>query len=256
MSALLAVEGLRVDFGAAPVVDGVSFTMGREKLGIVGESGAGKSTVGRALLGLLGGGAVVGARSLRLNGREIGAGGVAARRGRDIAMILQDARHALNPVMTVGSQIAETLHRHRGLGGGAARAAGIDMLEAVHVADAARVWRAYPHQLSGGLGQRAMIAMMLAPGPALLVADEPTSALDVIAREAVLAVLDEQVRARGMGLILISHDLAMVGRFCDRVLVMREGRVVEALAAADLARARHPYTKTLLAAAPKLAVAR
>ncbi len=250
MSALLEVEGLVVAYGAAPIVADVSFVLGREKLGIVGQSGAGKSSVGRALMGLLGPHAAVSAARLAFAGREISLAELARLRGDRLAMILQDARHALNPVMTVGAQIAETLRRHRGLRGPAVRESGLALLESVHVGDAARVWRAYPHELSGGLGQRAMIAMMLAPDPALLIADEPTSALDVIARERVLAELDGQVQARGMGLILISHDLSLVNRFCDRVLVMREGRVVETLT--TMAAAEHPYTRALLDAAPKL----
>ncbi len=250
MSALLEVEGLSVAYGAAPVVADVGFTLGREKLGIVGQSGAGKSSVGRALMGLLGPRALVSVGRLAFDGRDMSLAELARLRGDRLAMILQDARHALNPVMTVGAQIAETLRRHRGLRGPGVRDAGLALLDSVHVGDPNRVWQAYPHELSGGLGQRAMIAMMLAPDPALLIADEPTSALDVIARERVLAELDGQVRARGMGLILISHDLALVGRFCDRVLVMREGRVVETLT--TLAVAEHPYTRALLDAAPRL----
>lgn len=250
MSALLEVEGLGVAYGDARVVADVGFVLGREKLGIVGQSGAGKSSVGRALMGLLGSRAAVSARRLVFDGREVSLAELARLRGDRLAMILQDARHALNPVMTVGAQIAETLRRHRGLRGPAVRDAGLALLDAVHVGDPARVWQAYPHELSGGLGQRAMIAMMLAPDPALLIADEPTSALDVIARERVLAELDGQVQARGMGLILISHDLSLVNRFCDRVLVMREGRVVETLSA--MADAEHAYTRALLDAAPKL----
>jgi len=237
------------------VLDGVGFSLGREKLGLVGESGAGKSTVGRALLGLLPAGAGVRARRIALGPDEL-AGASPARlrqfRGRRMAMILQDARHALDPVMTVGAQIAEAVRAHARVDARAARRRGLALLESVHVADAARVWRAYPHELSGGLGQRAMIAMMLAAEPEVLIADEPTSALDVIARAGVLRVLDELVAARGMGLLLISHDLHLVGRFCDRVLVMQAGRIVEALAAGALDQARHPYTRALLAARPRL----
>ncbi|MDP6951670.1 MAG: ATP-binding cassette domain-containing protein, partial [Alphaproteobacteria bacterium] len=200
MSALLDVEGLSVAYGAAPVVADVSFTLGREKLGIVGQSGAGKSSVGRALLGLLGLRASVSVKRLAFDRRDMSLAELARLRGDRLAMILQDARHALNPVMTVGAQIAETLRRHRGVRGPALREAGLALLDSVHVGDPARVWQAYPRELSGGLGQRAMIAMMLAPDPALLIADEPTSALDVIARERVLAELDAQVQARGMGL--------------------------------------------------------
>jgi peptide/nickel transport system ATP-binding protein len=254
---LLVVDGLSVTFARdrrpLRAVDRVSFTLGREKLGLVGESGAGKSTLGRALLGLAPG-ATVDARRLAFKGRELARPAAFARlRGREAAMILQDARHALNPVMTVGAQIAEAVRAHHAVSAREARRRGLALLESVRVLDPGRVWRAYAHELSGGLGQRAMIAMMLAPGPDLLVADEPTSALDVIARETVLGVLDEQVRDRRMGLILISHDLALVSRFCDRVLVMLDGRVVEEVAGAALERARHPYTRRLLAARPRLA---
>ena len=256
---LLVVDDLSVTLpsrgGPVPVLDGVGFSLGREKLGLVGESGAGKSTVGRALLGLLPAGAGVRARRIALGPDEL-AGASPARlrqvRGRRMAMILQDARHALDPVMTVGAQIAEAVRAHARVDARGARRRGLALLESVHVADAARVWRAYPHELSGGLGQRAMIAMMLAAEPEVLIADEPTSALDVIARAGVLRVLDELVAARGMGLLLISHDLHLVGRFCDRVLVMQAGRIVEALAAGALDQARHPYTRALLAARPRL----
>ena len=252
---LLEAADLTVDLpganGPARAVDGVSFAMGRERLGVVGESGAGKSTLGRCLLGLLPPGARVSARRLRLGARDLRTDAAAAR-GRAVGLIPQEPRQALNPVMRVGAQIAETLRVHRRAPTRrAARALGLAMLESVRIADPERVWRAWPHELSGGLAQRAVIAMALAPGPALLVADEPTSALDAMARARVLAVIDEQARARGMGVILIGHDLPLVRRFCDRLLVMRRGRVVEALGAAD--EPRHPWTRRLLAAAPVLA---
>ena len=239
---------MRGAYGPVRALAGVSFSMGRERLGIVGESGAGKSTVGRCLLGLLPPGARVAARRLRFGAHDL-RGGARGLRGRAIGLVPQDPRQALNPVMRVGAQIAETLRCHHRLSRGAARRRGLAMLRSVRVADPERVWRAFPHELSGGLAQRAVIAMMLAPDPALLVADEPTAALDSMARGRVLAVIDEQVCARGMGVILIGHDLPLVARFCDRLLVMREGRVVEALAAG--APARHPYTRHLLATSPR-----
>ncbi len=258
---LVEVEGLTIAFrsrrGAAKAVTDISFALGRERLGVVGESGAGKSTIGRALLGLLPPSAEVSARKLAFEGGDLLSMPPAARRalrGRRMAMILQDPRHALNPVMTVGAQIAETLATHTDLDTRQAEARGIALLASVRIADPERVWRAYAHELSGGLAQRAMIAMMLAPGPELLVADEATSALDVMAREQVLDVLAEQQRLRGMGLLMIGHDLGLVARFCDRVLVMRAGRIVEeatgaALAAGD---AKDPYTRHLLAVQPRL----
>ncbi len=248
---------LRGPEGWVRALDGVSFAMKRERLGIVGESGSGKSTLGRCVLGLLPSDARVSARVARVAGhdlrRELGRDPARAGRllrGRSVSMILQDPRHALNPVMRVGAQIAETLRRHRRLPGRTAHARGLEMLSAVRIGDPERVWRAFPHELSGGLAQRAVIAMMLAPDPALLIADEPTSALDVMAKESVLSVIDEQVRVRGMGVMLIGHDLPLVSRFCDRLLVMRGGRIVEELTGGE---AQHPYTQHLFEVSPRLA---
>ena len=261
---LVRVDELSVElpgaFRSVRALDRVAFRMGRERLGIVGESGAGKSTAGRCLLGLLPPDAHVTARRLSLDGHELCGGAplrgrelslrAAPLRGRTASMILQDPRQALNPVMRVGTQIAETLRHRRRLSRRAARERGLETLESVRVADPERVWRAFPHELSGGLAQRAAIAAALAPDPALLIADEPTSALDVMARSSVLAVIDEQVRARGMGVILIGHDLPLVSRYCDRMLVMRDGGVVEELPRG--APARHRYTRHLLAVSPRL----
>ncbi|MFQ5938606.1 MAG: ABC transporter ATP-binding protein [Alphaproteobacteria bacterium] len=254
--ALLAVEDLRVSFatvtGVVEAVRGVSFTMGRERLGIVGESGSGKSMVGRAILGLVPPPGRVGARRLEFDGIDLTQAGAKRRRalrGRRIAMILQDPNYSLNPVITVGRQIAEA---YRGLSRAAARERALGMLEAVRVPDPERVLRAYPHELSGGMAQRVMIAMMLAPGPDLLIADEPTSALDVSVSVQVLAILDDLVGRGRMGLILISHDLGLVASFCDRVLVMYGGRIVESCPASELESARHPYTRGLLAARPRI----
>ena len=239
---------LRGPAGWTQALAGVSFSMGRERLGIVGESAAGKSTVGRSLLGLLPPDSRVTARRMRLGTHDL-LRDAPALRGRAVSMVLQDPRQALNPIMRIGDQIAETLRRHHRLSRRGARGRGLDMLRSVRIADAERVWRAFPHELSGGLAQRAAVAMMLAPDPALLIADEPTSALDVMAASRVLAVIDEQVRARGMGVILIGHDLSLVARFCDRLLVMRGGRIVEEF---DGGEARHPYTRHLLSAALRL----
>ena len=245
--------------GTTEVVRGVSFTLGRERLGIVGESGSGKSQTGRALMGLTAPGAVVSAQQLCFDGLDLLACTASQRRalrGRRMAMVLQDAKYSLNPVMTVGAQMAETLQAHHPCAAVQARQQVLDVLAAVAIEDPARVAKLYPHELSGGMGQRAMVAMMLMAGPELLIADEPTSALDVKAQLQVLDILDRLVAQRGMGLILISHDLRLVSSFCDRVLVMFAGRVVEELAAADLQRAQHPYTRGLLNCLPQLGATR
>jgi peptide/nickel transport system ATP-binding protein len=167
-------------------------------------------------------------------------------------MILQDPKYSLNPVMTIGRQIVETLKTHERIGRAAARKRALDMLAAVQIRDPERVFDLYPHEVSGGMGQRAMIAMMLVAGPELLIADEPTSALDVTVQLEVLGILNRLVADRGMGLIFISHDLRLVSSFCDRVLVMYAGRIVEELAAGQLAQAKHPYTQGLLNCMPRI----
>ena len=167
-------------------------------------------------------------------------------------MIMQDPKFSLNPVMTIGDQIAEALITHERLARRDVRARVLEMLHSVRINDPERVIGLYPHEVSGGMGQRIMIAMMLIPRPDLLIADEPTSALDVSVQAQVLDLIDELVREKGMGLILISHDLNLVARYCDRILVMHAGEVVESCAAQDLARASHPYTRGLLAAVPRM----
>ncbi len=255
---LLAVRNLSVtyrsDDGDVRAVRNVSFTLGRERLGIVGESGSGKSTTGRAIMGLVGAGHVE-ADELRLGDtdlRGLSERGFRRLRGRRIAMVLQDPKYSLDPVMSVGQQIAETHRRHLRSNARDARRAALEMLQAVHIRDPERVYAMYPHQVSGGMGQRVMIAMMLIAGPDILIADEPTSALDVGVQAQVLAILDELVRSRGMGLLLISHNLHLVSSFCDRVLVMYAGQVLETCDAGKLAEAKHPYTRGLLAALPRL----
>lgn len=263
MSALLDVEDLRVTFrtptGPFHAVRGVSFTLGRERLGIVGESGSGKSLTGRSILRLLPAAARLEAKRLAFDGTDLltaPARTLRAIRGRRISLVLQDPKYSLNPVMTVGEQIAEAARIHGGMTKAEARRRALAMLEAVKIRDPERVYRLYPHEVSGGMGQRIMIAMMLVPEPDLLIADEPTSALDVTVQMQVLAILDELVRERGMGLIFISHDLDLVSSFCDRVLVMYAGRVVEERAARDLANATHPYTRGLLQSLPRIDDAR
>jgi peptide/nickel transport system ATP-binding protein len=253
---LLEVGDLRVRFGAVEAVRGVSFSLGRERLGLVGESGSGKSLTGRSILQLLPHGAAMSAARLAFDGIDLTAateGEMRRLRGRRLGLILQDPKFSLNPAMTVGRQIVEACRAHRRISVRAAREKALALLDSVRIREPARVYDLYPHQLSGGMGQRAMIAMMLAPDPDLLIADEPTSALDVSVQGEVLSVLDEQVSRRGMGLLLISHDLDLVGSFCDRVLVVERGVIVESCAASALETARHPYTQRLLAARLRLA---
>jgi peptide/nickel transport system ATP-binding protein len=160
-------------------------------------------------------------------------------------MVLQDPKYSLNPVMTIGKQIAETLKAHGKFSGEEIRKRSIAMLEAVQIRDPERVMSLYPHEVSGGMRQRVMIAMMLVAEPEMLIADEPTSALDVTVQLEVLGILDKLVAERGMGLIFVSHDLRLVSSFCDRVIVMYAGKIVEEIAAKDLANAKHPYTQGL-----------
>jgi peptide/nickel transport system ATP-binding protein len=259
VTSLLTVEDLWIRFpgrvSTVEAVRGVSFEVGREKLGIVGESGSGKSMTGRAVLRLVPPPGRVTARRLMFEGIDLlGASEAEMRRirGRRIAMVLQDPKFSLNPVMPVGDQVAEALRVHSGASWREARRRALEMLDAVRIRNPERVYGAYPHEVSGGMGQRAMIAMMLAAGPDLLIADEPTSALDVTVQMQVLAILDDLVTERGMGLIFISHDLNLVGSFCDRVLIMYAGRIVETCRARDLAAARHPYTQGLLRSLPRI----
>jgi peptide/nickel transport system ATP-binding protein len=256
---LLTVEDLRVRFpsphGVTEAVRGVSFTVGREKLGIVGESGSGKSVTGRSILRLVSHPGIVTAKRLAFRDTDILTASERTLRdirGRRIAMVMQDPKFSLNPVMTVGRQIAEAYLVHADASAGAARQRALELLAAVRIRDPERVYDLYPHEVSGGMGQRVMIAMMLVPDPDLLIADEPTSALDVTVQMQVLAIIDDLVTRRGMGLIFISHDLNLVASFCDRILVMYGGRVVETCRAAELHQAKHPYTQGLLAALPRI----
>ena len=260
---LCEIDDLRIAFAGhdgalAPAVLGVALTVRRgERLGIVGESGSGKSLTGRALLGLLPPEAKWSAKSLCFNGQDLLAMTPRQRRhlcGTQMSMILQDPKYSLNPVMTVAQQMRETIARQgERLSKRAMRERIVEALAAVHIRDPERVADAYPQELSGGMGQRVMIAMMVSAGPQLLIADEPTSALDVLVSMQVLTVLDEMIERHHTGLVFISHDLPLVMSFCDRVAVMYGGRIVETCAARDLAQARHPYTRGLLAANPPLA---
>jgi peptide/nickel transport system ATP-binding protein len=256
---LVEIRNLRIQFptasGLSEAVRDVSLTLGQEKLGIVGESGSGKSLTARSILRLLPSSAVVTADRLMFDDIDVLTADEAAMRrirGKRAGLILQDPKFSLNPVMTAGAQIAEAWRAHRGGSRRIAYQASIDLLAQVQIRDPARVASAYPHELSGGMGQRVMIAMMLAPDPALLIADEPTSALDATVQAEILRLIEDLVSRRGMGLILISHDLPLVSHFCDRVAVMYAGRVVEEIKASDLNKARHGYTRGLLDCLPSL----
>ncbi|MGO8087840.1 ABC transporter ATP-binding protein [Rhizobium leguminosarum] len=259
MTTLLTVDKLKVSYptrtGVIEAVRGVSFTLSKERLGIVGESGSGKSQTGRAIIGLTPKHGIVTADRLDFNGIDLinaSAGERRRLRGKRIAMILQDPKYSLDPVMSIGRQICETLRTHEKVGKAEARERALAMLEAVQIRDPKRVFDLHPHEVSGGMGQRAMIAMMLIAGPELLIADEPTSALDVTVQLDVLRIMDRLVSERGMGLIFVSHDLRLVSSFCDRVIVMYAGKIVEELAAADLKHAQHPYTQGLLNCMPEI----
>ncbi|OOV99487.1 MULTISPECIES: ABC transporter ATP-binding protein [unclassified Pseudomonas] len=255
----LNVEGLNVRFVSGKkemhAVRDVSFTLGREKLAIVGESGSGKSTVGRSLLKLHPASAKITAQTLRFGDVDLLSASEKAMqkiRGQRISMIMQDPKYSLNPVVKVGDQIAEAYLAHHKASRSDARERVMEMLEKVHIRDPKRVYNLYPHEVSGGMGQRIMIAMMVITRPEVIIADEPTSALDVSVRQQVLSVLEELVEQQELGLIFVSHDLNLVRNYCDRVLVMYAGRVVESLAACDLQYAEHPYTRGLLAALPSM----
>lgn len=259
MSKLLDVQNLWVKFptrnGVFDAVRGVSFSLGRERLGIVGESGSGKSMTGRAILRLIRSPGVVEADQISLEGQDLmklSEKEMRAVRGQRISMVMQDPKFSLNPVMTIGDQIIEAYRLHNSASKADAYEKSLEMLEAVSIRDAERVMRAYPHEMSGGMGQRIMIAMMLIPNPEILIADEPTSALDVSVQRQVLDIMDKLVKERGMGLIFISHDLNLVADFCDRVLIMYAGRIVEVCDADKLHDAKHPYTRGLLNSLPRL----
>lgn len=257
---LLELQDFGVAFagrdGPVDVVRGLDLTLSAgEALGIVGESGCGKSVTWLAALRLLGRsvatrGAVrlQGADLTRLSEREI-----ARIRGGRIGLIFQDPTSSLNPVQRIGTQIGEVLALHRGLRGAAARAEALRLLDRVGIADAPRRLGQYPHEFSGGMNQRVMIALALAGQPELLVADEPTTALDATIQAQILDLIRDIRAETGMGLVLISHDLGVVADLCDRVAVMYAGRIVETAPTAELlARPRHPYTRGLLAALPTL----
>lgn len=256
---LLDIENLWVRFpsrrGVFDAVRGVSFSLGRERLGIVGESGSGKSMTGRAILRLIRKPGIVEAGHITLHGQnllDLSERDMRKVRGGQISMVMQDPKFSLNPVMTIGAQMIEAYRQSMGIGQSEARKRSLEMLDAVAIRNPERVMRAYPHEMSGGMGQRIMIAMMLGANPEILMADEPTSALDVSVQRQVLRIMDNLVTERGMGLIFISHDLNLVAEFCDRVLIMYAGRIVEVCDADKLHEAQHPYTQGLLNSLPSL----
>ncbi|MSP48804.1 MAG: ABC transporter ATP-binding protein [Alphaproteobacteria bacterium] len=254
---LLDVADLTIAFPTGtPVID-FGFTVAEgETLAVVGESGSGKSLTALAVMRLLPPAAKIVAGAIRLKGRDLRAlpePEMRRVRGREIAMIFQEPMTSLNPVLTVGRQIAEVLRLHEGMSAPAARARTIELLDLVRVADPHRRVDDFPHRLSGGMRQRVMIAMAVACRPRLLIADEPTTALDVTIQAQVLDLLDRLRRDLGMALLLITHDLGIVGQWADRVVVMYAGRRVEqADATRVLDDPLHPYTRGLLAASPRL----
>lgn len=256
---VLDVRGLSVLHAArhqepVPIVNDISFRLRRgEILGLVGESGSGKSLTALSLMGLLPRGLTRTGR-VELSGRDLGA--LSAREmesvcGAEIAMVFQDPMTGLNPVRTVGSVLVEAIRRHQDADRRAARAAAIEAMAAVGIPSPEQRFRAYPHQLSGGLRQRVMIALALINAPAVLLADEPTTALDTTIQAQIIRLMRDQIRTRRASLVLITHDLGVAAELCDRVAVMYSGDLVEEGPAAEMLRSpRHPYTAALLAAAP------
>jgi dipeptide transport system ATP-binding protein len=258
--ALLEIEDLHVDFpaqtGVLHAVDGVSLTLDEgEVLGIVGESGSGKSVTMLALMGLVAFPGRVQARRMRFAGRDLPSLSDRERRkviGKDVAMIFQDPTTSLNPCFTVGFQLTETLRLHLGMERNAARDRAVELLEQVGIPAAASRLKDFPHQLSGGMNQRVMIAMAIACNPRLLIADEPTTALDVTIQAQILDLLRGLQQQRGMALVLVTHNMGVVAEMAQRVAVMYAGQVVEERGADALfAAPQHPYTAALLAAMPE-----
>ncbi|GEP48144.1 ABC transporter ATP-binding protein [Microbacterium saccharophilum] len=250
---LLEIHDLRIASGASQLVGGVDLVLRRgESVGIVGESGSGKSLTCRSVLGIVPEGLEVSAARLAFQGtdlRSLSERAWRGVRGSRIGAVFQDPASYLNPSLTVGRQLAEVLRVKQGHTRGTARTEAIDLLDRLGLRDPARVFTRYPHELSGGMLQRVLIAVAIAEGPDLLIADEPTTALDATVQAEVLDVLADLRRSSGLTLLFVSHDLAVITQVCDRVLVMRDGVVVEEGAVTDVLRApRHPYTQSLLAA--------
>src|SRR6266702_1851792 len=260
MSAILAIHDLHVTIGrrtnATNVLRGASLEVGAgEVRGLVGESGAGKSMLGRAVLGLLPANAIIAAGSIHFEGRDLVGMGERERRsllGRRIALIPQDPMTSLNPVKRVGAQIANLLRHHLGLSKRDALARASELLAEVAIRDPKRVLELYPHEISGGMRQRVLIAMAFACDPSLVIADEPTSALDVTVQRQVLQLVERLRRRHGAAILFVTHDLGVVAKICRTTTVLHAGRVLEEGETADvLAKPRHPYTRALLAATPR-----
>ena len=259
--ALLEVEDLRTYFktreGEVHAVDGVSFEVEEGGvLGIVGESGCGKSVTSLSIMGLVQSPGRVVSGSIRFEGRELTTmhdKELEDVRGKQISMIFQDPMTSLNPTLTIGTQITETVRRHLGLSKADAEKRAVSLLEEVHIPDAKRRVRDYPHRFSGGMRQRVMIAIALSCNPKLLIADEPTTALDVTVQAGVLELLDELRRDHGMTMIIISHNMGVIAETAEDVLVMYAGQIVEQASVNDVFdRPEHPYTEALLASLPHI----
>ena len=260
---LLEVENLTISFPQPLsdqwklVVDNVSFTLGNEKIGLViaGESGSGKSMIGRAIMGLLPPSARLPATKFTFMGKNLltlSAKEWQYLRGKEIALILQDPHYSLNPNFTIGRQIAEMFHYHKSLSKKQAHYMALESLAKVNIQEPERVMDLYPLEISGGMGQRVMIAMMLAAHPKLLIADEPTSALDQDNKEQFLQLVTSLVKSENMSLLLISHDLDLVQNYCDKALIMSQGKAVAVCPAKEIKKEKNPYVQGLLSCVPRL----
>lgn len=255
-TSLIQVENLQIGLeNGTELVKGIDFSMGRERVALVGESGSGKSLTARSLMGLLPDALQVQANRFELLGEAVlpySQRQWNQLRGKQVSMVLQDPKYALNPAQNIGRQVEEPLVLHQSLSK-KVRAEKVEhMLDAVGLPNPAQLRKMYPHQLSGGMGQRVMLAMALINDPQFLIADEPTSALDHAVRDQVLELISSLVEERNMGLLLISHDLQQVADYCERVLVMYQGQLIDHLPASELSNATHPYTKTLWSCRPNI----
>lgn len=255
-SSLIQVENLHIGLeDGTELVKGIDFAMGRERVALVGESGSGKSLTARSLMGLLPASLHVQANRFELLGEAVLS--YSQRqwlqlRGKQVSMVLQDPKYALNPSQNIGRQVEEPLVLHQSLAKKTRVEKVEHMLEAVGLPNPAKLRKLYPHQLSGGMGQRVMLAIALINDPQFLIADEPTSALDHAVRDQVLELIASLVEERNMGLLLISHDLQQVADYCERVLVMYQGQLIDQLPASQLSNATHPYTQTLWSCRPNI----